>query len=100
MSELEQDPGSAAEPVEKATDWTQALTETLKAASEPDPSTETPAAASEPAQDSGTASGSPAPGALVAVDPLGSAFRVRTGIAGTDRSEGMGSVLPVRRRYS
>jgi len=48
MSELEQDPGSTAEPVEKATDWTQALTETLKAASEPDPSTETPATESPP----------------------------------------------------
>ena len=47
MSELEQNPGSAAEPVEKGTDWTQALTETFKAASEPDPSTETPA--TEPA---------------------------------------------------
>jgi hypothetical protein len=46
MSELEQDPGSTAEPVEKDTDWTQALTETLKAASEPDPSTETPVAES------------------------------------------------------
>lgn len=47
MSELEQDPGSP-ETVEKSTDWTQALTETLKAASEPDPSTETPAAEPKP----------------------------------------------------
>lgn len=36
MSELEQDTGT----VEKSVDWTQALSETLKATSEPDPSTE------------------------------------------------------------
>lgn len=48
MSESEQATGIPSES--KAVDWTQALTETLKAASEPDPSTETPAAAPEPEQ--------------------------------------------------
>lgn len=48
MSELEQDAGSPAESVEKVTDWAQALTETFKAASEPDPSTETPVAEPQP----------------------------------------------------
>lgn len=49
MSELEQDIGTV-EKVEKteSTDWTQALRETVKAASEPDPSTETPVAKPEP----------------------------------------------------
>lgn len=49
MSELEGQPGTAAESLtEKSTDWAQALSETFKAASEPDPSTETPAAESPP----------------------------------------------------
>lgn len=48
MSELEPNPGSTAESVDKGTDWTQALTETFKAASEPDPSTETPVAEPQP----------------------------------------------------
>lgn len=49
MSELEGQPGTAAESLtEKSTDWAQALSETVKAASEPDPSTETPAAESPP----------------------------------------------------
>lgn len=50
MSELESATGPSTEPTltERSTDWAQALTETFKAASEPDPSTETPAAAPEP----------------------------------------------------
>lgn len=47
MSESEQ-ASIPSETVEKETDWTQALSEAFKAASEPDPSTETPAAAPEP----------------------------------------------------
>jgi len=48
MSEPESAASPSSEPV--GTDWTQALTETLKAASEPDPSTETPAAEPAPEQ--------------------------------------------------
>ena len=59
MSELEQDVGTATEP-EKVTDWAQALTETFKAASEPDPSTETPVAEPQPEPSSETAKGAEA----------------------------------------
>lgn len=49
MSELERNAEPSTESLtERTTDWAQALSDTFKAASEPDPSTETPAAEPEP----------------------------------------------------
>ena len=56
MPEPESNAGSPETALtERSTDWAQALSETFKAASEPDPSTETPAAAPEPEPSSETA---------------------------------------------